>query len=106
MARKYFQVQTTVDDRQRADEIVGRVVNERLAACGQITGPVASTYWWKGRLDTENEWYCVFKTTGRLVRKLLDLLEDIHPYETPEIVAFEIDSVSSDYGDWIGDETD
>ena len=106
MAKKYFQVQTTVDDRERADEIVGRVVGERLAACGQITGPVTSTYRWKGRLERENEWYCIFKTTGRLVSRLVGLLEEIHPYETPEIVALEIDSVSPDYGDWIDDETE
>ncbi len=106
MARKYFQVQTTIDDRERADEIVDRVVGERLAACGQITGPVESTYWWKGKLETETEWLCLFKTTAGLVRRLRHFIAEIHPYETPEIVAFEIDAVSSDFGDWIDDETD
>lgn len=103
--RKYFQVQTTVDDRERADEIVSLVVRKRLAACGQIAGPISSTYWWKGNIETETEWLCLFKTTARLAGRLRDFIAEIHPYETPEILAFEVDLVSHDFGDWMDNET-
>lgn len=105
MGRKYFQLQTTVDDRARADEIVNRALNERLAACGQILGPVDSTYWWNGKRECQSEWLCVFKTTESLLGRLRDLVEDIHPYQTPEIVAFEMDVVANGFSDWIDDET-
>ena len=106
MRRKHYQLQTTIDDRERAEELVRRVIDARLAACGQITGPLESTYWWKGRLERQTEWSCVFKTTDGLVGRLLDFISEIHPYETPEIVAFAMDVVSSDFGDWMDDETD
>jgi uncharacterized protein involved in tolerance to divalent cations len=33
-------------------------------------------------------------------------LIEAHPYEVPEVVGFDIDLVSHDYGDWIDDETE
>ena len=106
MAAEYVQLHTTIDDRGRAQELVRRVLDARLAACGQIVGPLESTYWWKGRLEHQTEWSCVFKTRADLVGRLTDLIGKIHPYETPKIAAFEMDTVSRDFGDWMEDETD
>ncbi len=106
MTKPCFQVQTTVNDRGRADELVKRVVESRLAACGQVLGPIESTYWWQERVETEREWLCVFKTTAALAPRLESFLRDTHPYEVPEVVGFEMDLVASGYRDWIHDETD
>ena len=106
MKRPCFQVQTTVDDRERANEIVRSVVGKRLASCGQVIGPIESTYWWKGRLETEREWLCVFKTTASLAPRLETFLSETHPYEVPEIVGFEMSMAAPDYRDWIHEETE
>jgi periplasmic divalent cation tolerance protein len=102
----YLQVQTTIDDRERAEDLVRDVVERRLAACGQVFGPIESTYRWKGRIEKEQEWMCVFKTAARCAPALEAFLRDVHPYEVPEIVGVTLDLVSSDYGDWIDDETE
>lgn len=101
-----FQVQTTIDDREKADRLVRAAVEKRLAACGQVLGPIASTYWWNGHLETEKEWMCVFKTTKSRASKLEGFLLEAHPYEVPEIVGFEIGLASRDYSEWIHDETE
>jgi periplasmic divalent cation tolerance protein len=105
LARGYVQVQTTIDSRDGADEIVARVLAERLASCGQVLGPVTSTYRWRGALEVEEEWMCLFKTTAALAPRLRDLIAEVHPYEVPEIVAFDILLASREYGEWIDDET-
>jgi len=98
------QLQTTIDGPKRARELVRAVVEARLAACGQILGPMESTYWWKDSIDTSVEWLCVFKTRGDLVERLREFLVENHPYDVPEIVVLEIAGTSDDYGRWIEDE--
>jgi len=44
----YIQIYTTTEKREEARDIARNVVEKRLAACAQVLGPIASTYWWKG----------------------------------------------------------
>jgi periplasmic divalent cation tolerance protein len=101
----FVQVQTTLDDRDQAEALIRDVVRRRLAACGQIVGPIESTYRWKGRTETAEEWLCLFKTKAALARDLERYIAETHPYEVPEIVTVALESVSDDYAEWIEDET-
>lgn len=105
MASDYVQVETTLDDKERAYRIVLDVLHERLAACGQVRGPVDSAYWWHGSIEKAQEWTCVFKTRADLVPRLADFIRERHSYELPEIVVIEITPTAPAYGDWIQDET-
>ena len=51
------QVTTTLPDREVAQNLARRLVEERLAACAQVEGPVASVYRWKGAVESATEWY-------------------------------------------------
>jgi len=81
------------------------VVGKRLAACAQITGPVSSTYWWKGALESADEWRIDFKTRSKLYPALEQALKAVHPYDTPEIVAVPIGAGYDRYIAWLGNET-
>ena len=70
-----------------------------------MSGPVRSTYWWKGEVTVAEEWVCTFKTTGPLARALGRRLRDAHSYEVPEIVVTGIDEGDPDYLSWITGET-
>jgi periplasmic divalent cation tolerance protein len=85
--------------------MIRRAVEHRLAACGQLLGPVSSTYWWKGRIESADEWLCVFKTTANRAEALEQWIIETHPYEVPEVVTIELNAVSKAYGEWIEDET-
>ena len=97
------QVTTTLPDRDAANRIGRRLVEERLAACAQVVGPVASVYWWQGEVETAGEWYCHLKTTAARVEPLMARLRELHPYEKPEIVALAITEGDPSYLRWIAD---
>jgi periplasmic divalent cation tolerance protein len=95
------QVTTTLPDRDTANRIGRRLVEERLAACAQVVGPVASVYWWHGEVETAGEWYCHLKTTAARVDALIARVRELHPYETPEIVALPVTEGDPAYLRWI-----
>ncbi len=70
----------------------------------QIVGPITSTYWWKGSIETAEEWLCLIKTSQNLYADLEKAIKEMHPYETPEIIAIPILTGSSDYLQWLENE--
>jgi periplasmic divalent cation tolerance protein len=51
----YCQVVTTTDSAEAADALARGAVEARLAACGQVVGPITSTYRWQGAVETARE---------------------------------------------------
>ncbi len=102
---KFYQVFSTIDSKDKADEMAKVLVQEKLAACIQVTGPVESTYWWEGKVETSKEWLILIKTSGERLNSLIQRLKEIHPYEVPEIIAHEIVSGNPDYLRWIEEVT-
>ena len=101
----YVQVSTTTETREDAERIASAVVQRRLAACVQVSGPISSTYWWQGKLEVAEEWLCLAKTRGDLYTSLEQAIRGIHPYDTPEIVAVPIVAGSDAYLRWLAEET-
>ena len=102
---EYLQVQTTTDSRAEAMELARAAVEARLAACGQVAGPVASTYWWNDELERSEEWFVFLKTPADRYDELAAFLAERHSYDEPEIVATPIVSGSASFLSWIRDET-
>ena len=105
MTGTYLQVTTTTDSRAEAERLGRIMVTRRLAACAQIVGPVTSTYWWKGSMETTEEWLAVMKTTHEQSAQLIAAIKAEHSYETPDIVAISIVDGLPDYLNWIAEET-
>lgn len=101
----HLQVTTTVDSREAADRLAASLVSERLAACVQVQGPIASTYRWQGAVETATEWYCHAKTTAERFEALRARLAELHPYDVPEIVALPIVRGHPPYLAWLEAET-
>ena len=104
MKSEFIQVFTTTETEQEAQEIARALVEKRLAGCVQIIGPIKSIYWWKENIETAEEWLCIIKTKKRLFEKLEKSIREIHPYETPEILAIPITQASEDYLNWLDSE--
>ena len=100
----HLQVATTTEHKEDAEKIGKALVERRLAACAQLVGPIVSTYWWKGTIETAEEWMCYVKTRTSLYNELEAAIKAIHPYETPEIVAVPIIRGSDDYLEWLDTE--
>lgn len=95
------QVSTTTDSESVAVALASSAVQERLAACAQIQGPVSSLFWHEDRFDTGEEWQVTFKTTAERYTELEAHLIAGHPWQTPEVTVMEVDSGSPDYLTWI-----
>ncbi len=104
MKSEFIQVFTITETEQDAQKIARALVEKRLAGCVQIIGPIKSIYWWKENIETAEEWLCIIKTKKRLFEKLEKSIREIHPYETPEILAIPITKASEDYLNWLDSE--
>ena len=78
---------------------------KRVAACVNIIPKVRSNYWWNGSIENSEEIILLIKTTEDKYDQLEDLIRKNHPYEIPEIIAFEIKKGFNKYLNWIKDET-
>jgi periplasmic divalent cation tolerance protein len=104
-ASEYLQVQTTTDSRAEAMELARAAVAARIAACGQVAGPVASTYWWNDEIERAEEWFVFFKLPADRYEQLAAFLAEEHSYDEPEIVATALVAGSASFLTWITDET-
>jgi periplasmic divalent cation tolerance protein len=102
---QYLQVQTTTDSRAEAMELARSAVEARLAACAQVAGPIASTYWWGEGIERAEEWLLMLKLPASGFQALAEFLAEEHSYDEPEIVATPIVAGSDAYLSWIAEET-
>ena len=98
---EFLQITTTTDSEELAMQIAEKLVEKKIAACVQVSGPITSTYEWKGKIENTREWYCVIKTRKNLYQKVEEAVKALHPYEVPEIIALPILEGNKDYLDWI-----
>jgi periplasmic divalent cation tolerance protein len=98
-------VTTVVDSRAVADALAAAAVAGRFAACAQVTGPMDSTYWWQGRMETTQEWSVQFKTATDRVGGLVGHVRGSHPYEVPEILVVSVTSTDPAYAAWVDEQT-
>jgi periplasmic divalent cation tolerance protein len=100
----YIQVMTTVEKKSDAEKIAKYLVEEKIAACVQILGPVQSYFHWQGKLDRADEYLCLIKSRDDLFHDLEAAIKSMHPYEVPEIIALPIKRGSADYLSWMAAE--
>ncbi len=94
-------VLVTAPNAEKAAEIARAVVEERLAACGNVIPGVRSIYRWEGRVHDDAEALLVLKAPKKRLQELCDRVVALHPYELPEVVGLSIEGGSEKYIDWI-----
>src|SRR5439155_24030674 len=99
-----IQVVTTTSEKKDAETLAQAVLDNRLGACVQISGPIESRYWWNGRIETAAEWTVTIKTRRELYKPLEKLLLDLHSYDQPEILATAVAEVSAGYLKWLAEQ--
>lgn len=96
---------TTTESVAEAQDIADHLVEQRLAACVQIAGPITSTYRWEGTVHASEEFMCFIKTRRDLIAEVEILVRSLHSYDNPEIIVLPIEGGSSPYLEWIRAET-
>jgi periplasmic divalent cation tolerance protein len=90
---------------EAAEKLASALVEERLAACVSVQRDVTSVYRWQGRVERQAEVLLVVKTSDAALERLVGRIAALHPYEVPEIVAFDVARVNSKYREWVDSET-
>jgi periplasmic divalent cation tolerance protein len=87
----------------QAASIARAVVEERLAACVNLVGPVTSIYEWQGAVETATETTLILKVPADKADALRARLRELHPYDVPEILALPVDVARSEpaYVAWV-----
>jgi periplasmic divalent cation tolerance protein len=96
-------VLTTVGSRDEGQKIARALVERRLAACVNISGPIESIYRWKGAVEKAQEWLLLVKTTADAVGGVGDAIREIHSYALSECVVLPIEGGSDEYLAWVGE---
>jgi periplasmic divalent cation tolerance protein len=91
----------TAPDRNTASALAEHLVDQRLAACVNITQPVTSVYRWQDQLESAEEYLLLIKTTQRQYAALEAAILALHPYELPEIIAVPVTQGLPGYLDWV-----
>ena len=86
---------------ETAKEIAQALVEQKLAACVKLLPQAQSTFWWEGQVKEEIEIQLLILTRGMLYDKVAQCIQDLHPYEVPEIIALAIHQGSPEFLDWI-----
>jgi periplasmic divalent cation tolerance protein len=93
----------TAASRRECRKISRHLVEEKLAACVNITQAIESIYRWEGKLADEKEFVMLIKSTRELFPEIKAAISKLHSYHTPEIVCLPIIDGSRNYLQWVAD---
>jgi len=82
-------------------ELGRTLIEERLAACVNVTGGVRSAFRWEGRIEEADEALALLKTTAGRLEALTARVRELHPYDEPEVLALPSAGGSERYADWV-----
>lgn len=96
----------TVPNKKIAKDITRVLMKHKLAACVSMVDNVKSVFSWDGEICEEKEILMMIKTRRANYGKVKLVIEDLHSYSVPEIIALPIVDCSEDYLRWLVKETE
>lgn len=95
---------TTADNRETLQRIARELVERRLAACVQISGPVTSIYRWDDQVEQAEEWRCQVKSVERHAEVIVRCIRQLHEYDTPQVIVLPVTGGCQEYLGWLRDQ--
>lgn len=96
---------TTVETADQARALATLLVEKRLVACAQISGPITSIYPWKNHIESAAEYRVALKFPASREQEILEVMNSAHPYEVPQWVSIPVAGIHAGYEKWIRDST-
>lgn len=99
-------VVTTVGTEEQAYLIAREIVSRRQAACVNILPGIRSIYRWKGKICKDGELLLIIKTLEDEFEGVMATIRELHSYELPEILAFNVSRGERGFLEWIRSSVD
>jgi len=96
---------TTFGSEAAAVTCAEALVEQRLAGCIQIVGPIESIYRWEGKVQRDREWKLFIKSIAARQQDLIEAIRRLHSYAEPEIIILPILDASEGYARWLTEQT-
>ncbi len=103
---EFIELTTTTATQQEALKLARLLVDQRLAACVQISGPIRSIYRWHGELSDSVEFRCSVKSLATHAAQLMQVVRQAHSYDTPQITVLPVTDCDPSYAQWWRDQID
>jgi periplasmic divalent cation tolerance protein len=98
-------IYSTFPTAESAEAAGGALVDQGLAACVNILPGMTSIYHWEGKRQRESEVVMIIKTTAALADGVITETRKMHPYTNPALVVLPLSGGSTDFVDWILEQT-
>ncbi len=98
---KIITIICTVPDFKTGKDIGEKLVSENLISCVNIIPGITSIYRWQGKICSDNEVILFMKSRLSLFDKIDSRVQELHPYDVPEVISMDIDNASNPYHEWI-----
>ncbi len=92
---------TTVGTEEEANRVAEELVSRRHSCCVNIIPVQRSVYRWKGKVCDDSEFLLVIKTMEHEYEAVETAIKELHSYELPEILDFNIGRGEKNFLDWI-----
>lgn len=99
--KKFSLFYVTAPDLKVAEEISKALIADKLAACTNVLPKMTSFYMWKDKLEKSEEVVLIIKSFASNKTKIINRVEDLHPYETPCVLEIPVESANAVYGSWL-----
>jgi periplasmic divalent cation tolerance protein len=99
-------VYMTYPDEASAARVAAALLEESLIACANIFPSGRSLYSWEGEVHDEPEVVAIAKTTAGRLEKLVRRVNELHPHDTPCVVALPAVGGDSRYLSWVAARTE
>ena len=96
----YHLLVTTTSNKEEADSLTKKILDNKLAACVSVC-EIESSYFWDGKIESSLEYKLEIKTREDKIDRLKEFIKKNHSYEVPEIIVLPIIDGNRDYFNWI-----
>jgi periplasmic divalent cation tolerance protein len=96
----------TCKDAEEAEKIINVLLRENLVACASIIPGVVSMYWWKDKVEREEEVKVVLKTRDACYEGVERVILEGCSYDTPEVLRIAVEGGNEAYLKWAHEVTE
>ncbi len=102
---EFIVIYCTVPNKKEGKEIAKALIKYKLVACVNIIDKIESVFSWDGQLQEEKEALMIIKTKKELFDNVNKVIQKLHSYNVPEVIAIPIIDADETYLKWIEHET-